>query len=1682
MTVLPHRKREAFAQALAVGLSPREAAEAADYKPPRNKTGLAKASDIVDRAAEIRRARAGGGGSRDLGGLIDEVMATASEARGLNTAQDIAGAHGGECGRPPGAALSTGRMPTGKGRFCMSVARRGGLDARRGKILSGIPPPQGLYDPSREHDSCGVGFVANIKGRKSHEVVACGLEILVNLDHRGAVGADPLVSDGAGCLIQIPDALLREWAAGAGVELPPPGDYGVAMCFLPTDEATREAAVGQFEHFIRVEGQQLLGWRDVPTDPTGLGAAVIETMPVIRQAIIARGAQTRDQAAFERKLLAIRKQTQNPLAELAAKWGMPGLTQLYMPSVSTRTVVYKGMLLAGQVGGFYKDLTNPLTESALALIHQRFATNTFPSWKLAHPYRFIAHNGEINTVRGNVNWMNARRRTLESELLGPDLDKMWPLIPHGQSDTASLDNALELLIAGGYPLAHAMMMLIPEAWTGNPFMGPKRRAFYEYHAALMEPWDGPAAIAFTDGRQIGATLDRNGLRPARFIITDQDHVILASEVGVLSVPEERIVRKWRLQPGKMLLIDMEAGRIIEDEELKKTLAAEAPYAEWLASTQFKLEGLEVPPLWEAARANDPADLLDRQQAFGYTQEDIAFFLEPMGELADDPVGSMGTDTPLAVLSARPRLLYDYFKQNFAQVTNPPIDPIREELVMSLVSMIGPRPNLLGRQAGTHKRLEVTQPVLTNTEVEKIRAISELLDGAFRTVTLDATWPAAEGAAGLERAIDRLCAAATDNVLADINILILSDRAASAERIAIPAALAVAAVHHRLIRQGLRMQTGLVVETGEAREVHHFCVLAGFGAEAINPYLAFETLEARRMAGGSSLAAETVARNYVKAVGKGILKVMSKMGISTYQSYCGAQIFDAVGLASDFVDRYFTGAASAIGGIGLAELAEECVRRHRDAYGAAPIYRDMLDVGGLYAFRLRGEEHAWSPQAVADLQHAVRGGVPEKYAAFAAAINEQSVRRLTLRGLMAFRWADEPLPLDEVETAATIVRRFSTGAMSFGSISREAHTTLAIAMNRIGGRSNTGEGGEEADRYPPLANGDSMRSAIKQVASGRFGVTAEYLVNADDLQIKMAQGAKPGEGGQLPGYKVDANIARVRHSTPGVGLISPPPHHDIYSIEDLAQLIYDLKNVNPKARISVKLVSEVGVGTVAAGVAKARADHVTISGYEGGTGASPLTSLTHAGSPWEIGLAETQQTLLLNGLRGRISVQTDGGLRTGRDVAIAALLGADEFGFATAPLIAAGCIMMRKCHLNTCPVGVATQDPVLRARFTGLPEHVINYFFFVAEELRAIMARLGFRTVNEMIGQVGRLDVAAAVDHWKAAGIDLSRVLYAAPQGKAAALWNNERQNHHLEKSLDHKLIKAAKEVLAGGAPASIELAIRNSDRAVGAMLSGEIARRHGHAGLKLGSVRARFKGSAGQSFAAFLARGVELELTGDANDYVGKSLSGGTVIVRAPPESRRDPAANIIVGNTVLYGAIAGEAFFEGVAGERFAVRNSGAVAVVEGVGDHGCEYMTGGVVVVLGATGRNFAAGMSGGIAYVWDPDGRFERLCNKAMVELSPVHPDPTTGEDDEARPREDSPCVEDAGMGDPLAFDAARLRMLVGRHRRLTGSARAATLLANWPATLAAFVKVTPKDYRRALLDLARQRQAAHAVAAE
>ena len=1528
-----------------------------------------------------------------------------------------------------------------------------------------FPPAQGLYNPQNEHDACGVGFVANIKGEKSHDTVTRGLQILVNIDHRGAVGANPLLGDGAGVLIQIPDALLRDWADGQQLELPVAGDYAVGMCFFPSDPAEDAFATAHFEKFVEREGLEMVGWRDVPTDETGLGKAVLDNMPLIRQAIVGKGHAIKDQDALERKILALRKQVHNPLEEHAEKNDMPGLTEFYMSSFSTRTIVYKGLLLADQVGSFYTDLRNPLTVSAIAMVHQRFSTNTFPSWRLAHPFRFVAHNGEINTVRGNVNWMNARRRTMESDLLGADLGKMWPLIPNGQSDTASLDNALELLVAGGYSLAHAVMMLIPEAWAGDPIMDPARKAFYEYHAALMEPWDGPAAVAFTDGRQIGATLDRNGLRPARFCVTDDDHVIMASESGVLPVKEANITRKWRLQPGKMLLIDMEQGRIIEDAEIKAELAAAQPYSKWLEETQYNLKDLDEVGVEAGNTVTNHDALLDRQQAFGFTQEDISKFLEPMATQGQDPIGSMGTDTPIAVLSGKPRLLYDYFKQNFAQVTNPPIDPIREELVMSLVSLIGPRPNLLGFDAGSHKRLEVDQPVLTNSDLAKIRSVEEALDGAFRTETVDITWDAHAGAEGLEVAIKDMCSAATEAVLADRNILILSDRAQGPERIAIPALLATAAVHHHLVRQGLRMQTGLVVETGEAREVHHFCALAGYGAEAVNPYVAFETLEDIRTRRELDLTKEQVEDNYVKAVGKGILKVMSKMGISTYQSYCGAQIFDAVGLSSEFIAKYFTHTATSIEGVGITEIAQETVHRHSEAYGENPIYKNMLDVGGIYGYRLRGEEHAWTPANVANLQHAVRGNDYSNYAEFAKSINEQSERFLTIRGLMNLRKADKPIDISEVEPADDIVKRFATGAMSLGSISKEAHTTLAVAMNRIGGKSNTGEGGEESIRFKPMENGDSMRSAIKQVASGRFGVTAEYLVNADDIQIKMAQGAKPGEGGQLPGQKVDKYIGKIRHSTPGVGLISPPPHHDIYSIEDLAQLIHDLKNVNPSARVSVKLVSEVGVGTVAAGVSKARADHVTISGYDGGTGASPLTSLTHAGSPWEIGLAETQQTLLLNGLRSRISVQVDGGLRTGRDVAIGALLGADEFGFATAPLIAAGCIMMRKCHLNTCPVGVATQNPELRKKFKGQPEDVINYFFFVAEELREIMAEMGFRKLDDMIGRVDRIDMREAIDNWKAQGINLSRLLHTVELPEGETLFRTVDQDHGLNMALDMDLISAAQPAISAGENVKIDRPIKNVNRTVGAMLSGEIATAHGHAGLPNNTIQLSFEGVAGQSFGAFLAHGITAELTGDANDYVGKGLSGGRIIVKQPSHVERDPMQNIIVGNTVLYGAIAGEAYFGGVAGERFAVRNSGAVTVVEGTGDHGCEYMTGGVVAVLGATGRNFAAGMSGGVAYVYDADGSFRQRCNLAMVDIESIA-NGSEAPSGSQEPQQLPVDVNDFGMGDMLYHDAARLRILLERHKLHTGSRQASELLSNWEETLGKFVKVMPRDYAAAL----------------
>ncbi|MGZ4959300.1 MAG: glutamate synthase large subunit [Methylomonas sp.] len=1522
-----------------------------------------------------------------------------------------------------------------------------------------LPPKQGLYDPRHEHDACGVGFIAHIKGRKSHDILRQGLEILENLTHRGAVGADPLAGDGAGILLQLPDAFFSAQAAKLNIVLPEQGHYAVGMVFLPRHAASRARCEKILTDFILAEGQTVLGWRDVPVDNAGLGESVKAVEPFIRQVFVGRGSACVDQNAFERKLFVIRKQTENAIRMHNLKDG----DQFYVCSLSSRTITYKGMLLADQVGVFYPDLRDESMVSALALVHQRFSTNTFPTWELAHPFRMIAHNGEINTVRGNFNWMAARRQSMESQILGEDLKKLWPLIGEHQSDSACFDNALELLVAGGYSLAHAMMLLIPEAWAGNPLMDDKRRAFYEYHAALIEPWDGPAAVAFTDGRQIGATLDRNGLRPARYLVTDDDYVLMASEMGVLTIPEHKIIKKWRLQPGKMLLIDTEQGRIIDDGEIKAKLSERFPYQNWLDKTQILLKDL---PQAVAPMPADPSTLLKRQQAFGYTQEDFKIILKPMAASGQEPISSMGVDAAPAVLSRRARLLYDYFKQGFAQVTNPAIDPIREELVMSLVSLVGPRPNLLGLNNGDgHMRLEVQHPALSNQDLEKIRHI-EHSQKAFRTQTLNMCYTADQGASGMEKALAYLCDEAERAVRENYNILILSDRDMDVDHIAIPALLATAAVHHHLIRVGLRTSVGLVVETGEAREVHHFCLLAGYGAEAINPYLALESLSELRGTLPDAPSEEEIQKRYIKAVDKGILKVMSKMGISTYQSYCGAQIFNAIGLSEDFLDKYFTGTLSTIGGAGLQEIAEETVRRHRLAFSDAPLYRNALEVGGEYAYRVHGEDHVWTPETVAKLQLATRTNDARTYAEYARLINEQNERLVTLRGLMAFNFADQAIPLDEVEPAKDIVKRFATGAMSFGSISYEAHTTLAIAMNRLGGKSNTGEGGELPERFNPLANGDSMRSAIKQVASGRFGVTAEYLVNADDIQIKISQGAKPGEGGQLPGHKVDATIARVRHSTPGVGLISPPPHHDIYSIEDLAQLIHDLKNVNPKARISVKLVSEVGVGTVAAGVSKAHADHVTISGYDGGTGASPITSIKHAGLPWEIGLAETHQTLVLNKLRGRICVQADGGLRSGRDVAIAALLGADEFGFATAPLIVEGCIMMRKCHLNTCPVGVATQDPELRKHFTGQPEHVINFFFFVAEELREIMARLGFRSVPEMIGRTEKLDMRRAVAHWKAQKLDYSRILFKPDVGHEVATRQVETQDHGLDKALDHALIAQAKPALENGEPVHIRTAIRNFNRTFGTMLSGEVARRYGHKGLPDNTIHIEAIGTAGQSLGAFLAAGITLELVGEGNDYVGKGLSGGRIAIYPPAESPIVAEDNIIVGNTVLYGAISGECYFRGVAGERFAVRNSGAVAVVEGVGDHGCEYMTGGVVVVLGQTGRNFAAGMSGGIAYVLDCDGMFEKRCNLAMVELEPVPAEDTALEALEHLGGE----LETHGLVDIMhnmtGNDERRLRTLIERHRHYTGSSRAKHILDNWKAFLPGFVKVMPVDYRIAL----------------
>ncbi len=1538
-----------------------------------------------------------------------------------------------------------------------------------------LPAPQGLYDPRNEHDACGVGFVAHIKGAKSHDIVEQGLQLLKNLTHRGAVGADPLAGDGAGILIQLPDRFFRSEMARQGVALPPPGEYGVGMCFLPQEPASRLACEDEIARAIRAEGQLLLGWRDVPRANDGLGESVKKIEPVIRQVFIGRGPGVTVTDALERKLYIIRKSAGHAIRALHLAYGK----EFYVPSMSARTIVYKGMLLANQVGSYYKDLQDPAVVSALALVHQRFSTNTFPTWDLAHPFRMIAHNGEINTLRGNVNWIRARQRAISSPVLGKDLDKLWPLIYPGQSDSASFDNALEMLVMNGYSIAHAMMMLIPEAWEKHTLMDPNRRAFYEYHAAMMEPWDGPAAVAFTDGRQIGATLDRNGLRPARYLVTDDDMVVMASETGVLPIAEERIIKKWRLQPGKMFLVDLEAGRIIDDRELKDSLASAKPYREWIARIRVKLDDLPAPT---EARAQSNVALLDRQQAFGYTQEDLKYILGPMSRDGEEATGSMGNDSPLAVLSAKSKPLYHYFKQLFAQVTNPPIDPIREDLVMSLVSFIGPKPNLLGvDESNPPIRLEVSQPVLDFDQVQTVRNIALHTGGKFKSCEIDITYPVAWGSQAIEARLASLCAQAEDSVRSGFQILIVSDRNVNAEHVAIPALLALSAIHQHLVDKGLRTSAGLVVETGSARETHHFALLAGYGAEAVHPYLALETiLHADSEYILPEYRGEKGVAHYIKAIGKGLMKVMSKMGISTYMSYTGAQIFEAVGLSRVLVDKYFTGTTSTVEGIGLFEVAEEAIQVHRAAFGDDPVLARALDAGGEYAFRIRGEEHMWTPDAIAKLQHSTRTNNASTYLEYAQIINDQSRRHMTLRGLFDIRVdPSRSIPLEQVEPAKSIVRRFATGAMSLGSISTEAHTSLAIAMNRIGGKSNTGEGGEDPRRYLPvkaddtlagllgkdrvmrdlqLQEGDSLRSRIKQVASGRFGVTAEYLASADQIQIKMAQGAKPGEGGQLPGHKVSEYIAELRFSVPGVGLISPPPHHDIYSIEDLAQLIHDLKNANPRASISVKLVSEIGVGTVAAGVSKAKADHVTIAGHDGGTGASPWSSIKHAGTPWELGLAETQQTLVLNRLRGRIAVQVDGQMKTGRDVLIGALLGADEFGFATAPLVVQGCIMMRKCHLNTCPVGVATQDPELRKKFSGQPEHVVNYFFFVAEEVREYMAQLGIRRFDELIGRSDLLDMKQGIAHWKAKGLDFSRIFYTPSMPPEVARFNSETQDHGLERALDHRLIELAQGAIERGERVSIEMPIRNVNRTVGTMLSSEIARRHGHKGLPDDTIHLKFAGSAGQSFGAFLAHGITLDLIGEGNDYVGKGLSGGRIIVQPSQKFRGVPGENIIVGNTVLYGAITGEAFFRGVAGERFAVRNSGAQAVVEGVGDHGCEYMTGGTVVVIGMTGRNFAAGMSGGIAYVLDVEGSFKDRCNTSMVQMEAVL---SEAEQDGKVARE----IWHLGRS-----DESIVRGLLSAHLRYTGSAQAKRILENWNDFRPRIVKVFPNEYRRALGELA------------
>ncbi|MFM6355967.1 MAG: glutamate synthase large subunit [Planktothrix sp.] len=1501
-----------------------------------------------------------------------------------------------------------------------------------------FPEKQGLYDPQFEHDACGVGFIVHQKGQKSHDIVENALTILLNLDHRGACGCEVNTGDGAGILMQVPHKFLKKVTAEQNINLPEPGQYGVGMIYSSPDPQQRQKGREIFEKIVTAEGQTVLGWRDVPTDHSSLGNTAKSSEPFMQQVFIARNPNISDDLVFERKLYVIRKLSHTEIR-------VPGADPYwYISSLSCRTMVYKGMLMPVQVGQYYPELHDPDMESALALVHSRFSTNTFPSWERSHPYRYIAHNGEINTLRGNINWMTARQSMFESELFGEDLKKIQPVINVNGSDSTIFDNALELLVLAGRSLPHAVMMMIPEPWTAHESMSEEKKAFYEYHSCLMEPWDGPASIAFTDGTMMGAVLDRNGLRPSRYYVTKDDLVIMASEAGVLPIEPERVAYKGRLQPGRMFLVDMEQGRIIADEEIKSKIATEQPYREWLNEHLVALENLQDPvetgladPVETRHGASLQETLVQLQTAFGYTFEDLRLLLTPMARDGVEAVGSMGTDTPLAVLSDRPKLLYEYFQQLFAQVTNPPIDSIREEIITSAETTIGAERNLLKPEPESCHLIKLKTPILSNAELGKLKAVNEQ---GFAAITLSILFNPKEGVNGLEAVMQGIFEQADKAIEAGVNLLILSDRGVDPNHAPIPALLAVSGLHHHLIRQGTRTRVGIILESGEPREVHHFAVLIGYGCCAINPYMAFESIH-DMISQGLLVGVDykTACKNYVKAATKGVIKVASKIGISTLQSYRGAQIFEAIGLNQSVIDRYFSWTASRIQGADLEVIAKEAILRHTNAFPDRPGDQTLtLDVGGEYQWRKDGEAHLLSPEAIHSLQKAVKVGDYELFKKYAQLVNEQNQKYFTLRGLLQFK-DRQPIPIEEVEPIEAIMKRFKTGAMSYGSISKEAHETLAIAMNRIGGKSNTGEGGEDPERYTwTNEQGDSKNSAIKQVASGRFGVTSLYLSQAKEIQIKMAQGAKPGEGGQLPGRKVYPSIAKVRHSTPGVGLISPPPHHDIYSIEDLAELIHDLKNSNRKARISVKLVSEVGVGTIAAGVAKAHADVVLISGFDGGTGASPQTSIKHAGLPWELGLAETHQTLVLNNLRSRIAVETDGQMKTGRDVVIAALLGAEEFGFSTAPLVTLGCIMMRVCHLNTCPAGIATQNPKLRESFTGEPEHTVNFMKFIAQEVRELMAELGFRTINEMVGRTDVLEPKKAVDHWKAKGIDLSKILYQPEVGEDIGRYCQIPQDHGLDKSLDITvLLDLCKPAIEKGEKVSATLPIKNINRAVGTILGNEITKNHWH-GLPEDTVHLHFQGSAGQSFGAFVPKGVTLELEGDANDYVGKGLSGGKVIIYPPAQSTFIPEENIIIGNVALYGATGGEVYIRGLAGERFGVRNSGVSAVVEGVGDHGCEYMTGGKVVVLGSTGRNFAAGMSGGIAYILDETGDFATRCNTSMADLEQLE--------------------------DPEEIN--QVYQLIAKHAEYTKSQKALKILAHWTEMIPTFVKVIPRDYKRVL----------------